>query len=100
MDGMWGTSIPISDPEVRPTATQLLEHMFADVNPLAFDFRAWHEAAVTKKAQMDAARKAMGEDDDSSCSSDDLSDDGSSMSDEEDSEEEDEEEEMEEEDDE
>ncbi|KAJ3269867.1 hypothetical protein HK104_005024 [Borealophlyctis nickersoniae] len=43
------------DPDARPTATDLLHHPFADVDPAEFDFRAYKEAAIEMKRREEEA---------------------------------------------
>jgi serine/threonine protein kinase len=60
----------VRDPEARPTASELLKHPFADVDPTEFDFRAWHMEVMEKKAAEDALKGDSDSDDDSSDYSD------------------------------
>lgn len=54
-----------SDPEARPTATELCAHGFVDYDPEEFDYHGWHEEAC-----VDAARRCEEESDCESSDSD------------------------------
>ncbi|KND00975.1 STE/STE11/BCK1 protein [Spizellomyces punctatus DAOM BR117] len=53
------------DPDQRPTATDLLSHEFADVDPATIvDFRAYKEAAIEQKRLEEEEADALSDDDD------------------------------------
>jgi serine/threonine protein kinase len=57
-----------SDPEARPTATQLCSHPFVQIDPEEFDYRTWYEEACEAAA---LAAEEMSSESESSYDSDD-----------------------------
>lgn len=43
-----------ADPEKRPTATELVMDHFVQIDPTAFDFREWYDAAVESKVNQES----------------------------------------------
>jgi serine/threonine protein kinase len=39
------------DPEKRPTASDLLDHIFTDIDPCAVDFTTWSQEAIQRKLE-------------------------------------------------
>lgn len=66
------------DPEARPTATKLLNHMFTDVDISAIDFQRWVDDAMALRAEMGSTSEEVStesSEDDSSEDEEDSEDD-------------------------
>lgn len=61
------------DPEMRPTATTLLEHVFTDIDITSVDFEKWSNDAMRIQAELESSDTESDDfdDDDDSCTSSD-----------------------------
>lgn len=59
------------DPELRPTATTLLEHVFTDIDITSVDFEKWSNDAMRIQAELESTDTESDDDDEDSCTSSD-----------------------------